>query len=156
MDVVKKLRKLCSKHGINLVERLNGHFQLKGALMVNYYPLSKNRSAYVAGTKHKVCGVTPEKAIIMCSEPPEKQSRKDKRSGNSRSKRSAMLKRGINKCMWCGCHLNINNSTIEHVIPLSRGGLDNANNRNMACGPCNSNRGSDMPESFNNPKKWVN
>jgi 5-methylcytosine-specific restriction endonuclease McrA len=42
--------------------------------------------------------------------------------------------------------LTLDTSTMDHVIPLHRGGLDNANNRVLACEPCNSKRGHDMPE----------
>ena len=33
-------------------------------------------------------------------------------------------------------------STIEHVVPQSRGGTDNFNNLVMTCARCNNNRGS--------------
>jgi len=37
-------------------------------------------------------------------------------------------------------------ATLDHVIPISRGGLNNANNYVIACEPCNSERGNNMPE----------
>ncbi len=141
-----KLKTLAEKSGVAYSEKPNGHIQLKGELLVNYYPESKNRSAYVAGTKKAIKHVSPEQAIKMCFEAPKSQGKKDKRKGNSRPKRRAMLKKGIKNCFWCGASLNLDNSTIEHIIPLARGGLDNANNRTLACEKCNQKRGSNMPE----------
>lgn len=148
-NLIKKLKNLAEQNGIKYTERINGHIQLQGQLLVNYYPFSKKRSAYIAGTKGKVSHVTPEKAIEMCNEAPIFRGLKDKRSTNSYAKRQKMFKNGMRKCCWCGCRLTIQTSTIEHIIPLARGGLDNANNRKLACETCNKERGSNMPELDN-------
>ena len=42
-----------------------------------------------------------------------------------------------NKCAYCG---NTEKVTIDHVVPLSRGGLDNASNVVPACVRCNSSK----------------
>lgn len=134
--------------GAAVVERPNGHFQIRGRLLVNYYPFSKRRSAYIAGTTGGRHDVSPTEAVTMAfvAPPTIRQDDMANRKKNSRAKRAAMLKRGFTKCVWCGCQLDLDNSTIEHIIPLKRGGLDNANNRTLACVPCNSSRGHDMPE----------
>jgi len=138
---------LAARKGVEVIEKPNGHVQLKGPLLVNYYPNSKSKSAYVAGTKKALKGVTPEDAVNMCFEVPVLQTaRPVKRSSKSRERRRKMLAKGIDTCCWCGTPLTLDNSTIEHVIPLARGGLDNANNRKLACKKCNEERGSDMPE----------
>jgi hypothetical protein len=114
---------------------------------VNYYPLSKKRTAYVAGTTFGKTHVTPEQAVAMAFVPPPIPPRqlREKRKGNSRAIRARMLRKS-HKCHWCKKPLSINTSTIDHVIPLHRGGLDNANNRVLACEPCNRERGHAMPE----------
>lgn len=140
------LKAMAESSDVEYLDKGNGHIQLKGALLVNYYPNSKNKSAYVAGTKRAAKNVTAEEAIAMCSKPPQSQGATDTRGGNSRRKRKAMLAKGMRACHWCKTALNIDNSTIEHVIPLARGGLDNANNRVLACKPCNNERGHNMPE----------
>ena len=141
------IEKLAREHNVEYIDRGNGHIQLRGALLVNYYPNSRTKSAYVAGTKKAHKYVDAMDAIKMCySVPVAVGANKDKRSGESRKKREKMLKKGMKTCCWCGCALNIDNSTIEHVIPLDCGGLDNANNRKLACEPCNSDRGNTMPE----------
>lgn len=136
----------CAKRGIQYIDRGNGHIQLRGALLVNYYPDSKSKSAYVAGTKKAAKHVTPEQAMDMCFIAPVAQGVKDKRKQNSRRKRVAMFRKGITKCYWCECQLTIDTSTIEHIVPIARGGLENANNRTLACQKCNASRGHDMPE----------
>lgn len=145
MDL-KKLQNEALSRGVEYIEKPNGHIQLKGPLLVNYYPLSKNRSAYVAGTTKKVTGVDYKAAVDMCFKAPVCNGKKDKRSGNSRQKRRALLKKGIKNCYWCKKPLTLDTSTLEHKIPLARGGLDNANNRTLACKKCNEARADDMPE----------
>jgi transcription elongation factor Elf1 len=147
MYYLKQTVKLAKEHGVEVVERPNGHLQLKGDLLVNYYPDSKNKTAYVAGTTGGKKGVLPETAIGMCFRAPELSpgQRKDARGKDSRRKRQALLKKMCH-CHWCGKHIDIDTSTLEHIIPLHRGGLDNANNRTLACYDCNNGRGHDMPE----------
>lgn len=142
------LEKLAQEHNVEYTDKGNGHIQLKGALLVNYYPNSKSKSAYVAGTKKAHKYVDSINAIRMCFSLPVvvSQNDKDKRSGNSRRKRAKMIKKGMSTCCWCSKPLDIDSSTIEHVIPLDRGGLDNANNRKLACEKCNQDRGNNMPE----------
>lgn len=135
----------CADVGVDYLDHGNGHIQLVGPLTVNYYPNSKNKSAYIAGTKKGFKQVTPEEAFKMCFEAPQANGVKCKRSKNTRKIRKALFKRS-NKCHWCKKSLTLDTSTIEHVIPLARGGLENANNRVLACFECNKERGNDMPE----------
>lgn len=125
-----------------------GHFQIHGQLLVNYYPFGKKRTAYIAGTTRGVHRVTPEQAVDMAFEAPPlaDAKHKDRRSRNSRRKRLQLIKIKGPHCHWCRCGVTIDTSTIDHVVPLARGGLDNANNRVLACEPCNTGRGHAMPE----------
>lgn len=149
MKIETKLKKLAVEKGVEYIDKGNGHIQLKGALMVNYYPNSKSKSAYIAGTKKASKQVTPEMAIDMCFTAPVAQAPIVKRRSNTRVTRAKMLKKGITVCHWCKTPLTLDTSTIEHVIPLARGGLDNANNRTLACYDCNQDRGGNMPELNN-------
>ena len=141
-----RLIKYANAKGVRVVNRGQGHFQIvDGPLLVNYYPTAKRKSAYVAGTLARRVGVTPEQAVEMAFVPPPVAHDKAERKGNYRNLRRKMLKRS-NRCHWCGKTLTLDTSTLEHVIPLHRGGLDNANNRVLACEDCNTGRGHDMPE----------
>lgn len=150
--IIKRLFEIAEKKEIEVVERANGHYQLKGPLLVNYYPLSAKKTAYIAGTTGGKKGVDPVEAVAMCFKAPKLSGRKDKRSSNSKRKRERLFAKGIKNCHWCGIPITVENSTLEHIIPLHRGGLDNANNRTLACEKCNNERGHDMPELAINKK----
>lgn len=142
----ERLLECASARGLRVIDRGHGHLQIIGGpLLVNYYPLAKKKSAYVAGTVSGRVGVTPEQAVEMAFMPPPIAIDKDERKGNYRSTRRRMLKHSI-KCHWCQKRLTLDTSTLDHVIPLHRGGLDNANNRVLACKECNTGRGHAMPE----------
>ena len=152
-DLVVELKKLAAEAGVRVEEpsmfAKNGHYKIHGKLLVNYYPLSANRTAYVDGTTKGVKGVMPAQAIEMSQRQPQiaPAHLKDLRAKNSREIRLRMMKgRTEVPCHWCGTMIHLHTSTIEHVIPLDRGGLDNANNRVLACEPCNKARGNSMPE----------
>lgn len=48
--------------------------------------------------------------------------------------RQRLLERGKNKCAYCGSTENLQ---IDHIIPVSRGGLENENNMQVLCRTCN-------------------
>lgn len=56
------------------------------------------------------------------------------------------------ECFWCGCEcerpgagkqgqLEPHHATIDHLIPVARGGSDRLSNLVVACHSCNSTRG---------------
>ncbi len=153
-DILAKLKLLAAKRGAEVIERPNGHIQVQGALLVNWWPYSKNMTAYVAGTTAGKRGVRdPAQVVAMAFKPPKRQGRKDKRgpTSKSRSAKEKLWKSGRKTCCWCSVKLikeagHDNSWSLEHVIPLHLGGLDNANNRDLACAKCNKLRGSHMPE----------
>ena len=153
MSVPKPLAEAAEARGLKVVDRGQGHFQITGGpLLVNYYPLSKRHSAYVAGTTGRRSGVTPEQAVEMTFQPPDKKTipRLDRRKGHYRVDKRKMMAIDPH-CHWCRKRLTMkigqpNQATLDHKIPLALGGLDNANNWVLACHPCNHDRGSEMPE----------
>jgi 5-methylcytosine-specific restriction endonuclease McrA len=56
----------------------------------------------------------------------------------------AML-REDNKCYICQKRLTFDTATIDHFIPLSRGGDDTPENRKLACEGCNLEKGDKVP-----------
>ncbi len=54
-----------------------------------------------------------------------------------RVERWAIIKRDKRICYLCGKHLLWREVTLDHVIPLARGGSHTAANLRVACGPCN-------------------
>lgn len=149
-DTLQELRTLAEQRGVKMANLGNGHIQLQGPyLLVNYYPFSSKRTAYVAGTTAGVPGCVPSQAVAMACNVPKlvPKEERDARRDPPRKVRYEMLAGRVScKCHWCPAVIDIDSSTIDHVIPLARGGLDNANNRVLACQPCNVKRGHMMPE----------
>lgn len=66
------------------------------------------------------------------------------------SKRN-VYKRDGNRCQYCGCSLNSKNSSIDHILPSSRGGKSTWQNLAAACKPCNKRKGNRTPEEAGMP-----
>lgn len=58
----------------------------------------------------------------------------------------AQLKRQKGKCYYCDCKLD--KYHVDHVIPLSRGGSDGAENKVLACPTCNLHKSNKMPHEW--------
>lgn len=52
--------------------------------------------------------------------------------------KSEIIKRDGLNCYLCGELLTVKTSTVDHFIPLSRGGFHCASNARIACRPCNN------------------
>lgn len=64
----KALSALCAearKRGASVKHRGQGHFQIEGEWLVNYWPLSKRRTAHVAGAEQGIPHRTPAEAVAM-------------------------------------------------------------------------------------------
>lgn len=152
---MKELRRLAQRHGLQMTERENGHVQLQGQVLVNYYPESKNRTAYVERMTGGIKHVTPTQAVDFALHPekiPGNVVCKAKRKPSYTRHKRRMLKKHP-YCFWCAKKgiqnkLEATTATVDHVIPLSKGGLDNNNNRVLSCLPCNQTKGNKMPENL--------
>lgn len=149
-DPLDELRALAEKNGLKVIERRNGHVQLSGgALLVNWYPFSKRRNAYVAGTTTGVPYCSAAQAVALALNPPPiapKADRDRRRRSYAKVKERLWRIEAKRLCHWCRHKMSYGEATIEHKIPLARGGLDNDNNRVLAHAKCNHSRGCDMPE----------
>jgi len=48
-------------------------------------------------------------------------------------------------CTYCGKAVTRQAITVDHVVPLSLGGLDRLDNLTLACARCNSEKGAGVP-----------
>jgi hypothetical protein len=56
--------------------------------------------------------------------------------------RAAIFERDDFVCQYCAQRFTKDQLTIDHLIPLSKGGLNEAINYVTCCGPCNQKKGS--------------
>lgn len=147
--LVRKLIKLAEPQGLEVVcvNEAGGHYQIRGgAMLVNWYPFSVNQTAYVKATQKGIKHATPEQVMKLATTAPDIQADKVKRNQNRARRAKQRLFERRPFCHWCSTPLTKETATLEHIIPLKRGGLDHHNNMTLACEPCNTARGHDMPE----------
>lgn len=154
MSIITELKSAATKHGVEVKEVSPGHFHLIGKLLVNYWPESRRRTAYVAATKEGREHVSPKQAVQMALQPPpvvgSEGRRKHRARDGAQFKNLWLKQRGL--CHWCDEPMTQGDpdhalyATWEHKIPLARGGLDNPNNLALAHKKCNNDRGHNMPE----------
>ena len=51
-------------------------------------------------------------------------------------------------CAYCGRHRNIKYMTIDHIIPISKGGTDEISNLQCTCKACNNLKEDMFPSEF--------
>lgn len=59
------------------------------------------------------------------------------------------------RCVYCGACLDAENATLDHVIPLARGGTHNAGNLVLACCRCNRLKADQLPGDFFMRYPWA-
>jgi uncharacterized protein (TIGR02646 family) len=52
--------------------------------------------------------------------------------------RAKIMQMFDNHCAYCGCDLDDENSTVDHIIPKIKGGTNAYENLYPSCGRCNS------------------
>ena len=58
--------------------------------------------------------------------------------------RLRILNRDGRECYWCG----MDASTVDHIIPVAKGGTDDPENLVAACRKCNFSKQDKMPDEF--------
>jgi 5-methylcytosine-specific restriction endonuclease McrA len=86
----------------------------------------------------------PKKALSVTAKPKQKKA---KPPANPKSRREAMYLE-MPWCHWCMDSVSYMNMTLDHVIPLSRGGTNARHNLVVACQECNNRKGSWMPDDW--------
>lgn len=71
-----------------------------------------------------------------------------KRKKYSKNVRKTIYINAGKRCQLCGKKLLLNQITIDHIVPLSRGGADTVDNIQCAYKACNKMKGDVAPEDF--------
>jgi 5-methylcytosine-specific restriction endonuclease McrA len=87
-----------------------------------------------------------EEAEAMSSHFPS--HKEDKSKSYMWGRRERLLKQFNGKCFWCGIDITVAQCTIDHYIPLYRGGKDNLTNMVASCMLCNKAKGCLGPANF--------
>lgn len=67
------------------------------------------------------------------------------RGGKERQKQKRTLwQRFKGRCAYCEERLRYETATLDHIIPLSKGGTNSIFNRALACMPCNRDKGDKL------------
>lgn len=124
-----------------------GFMVLRGTVRVKWNPrtLRCNVDGQGIGWKER----DPANVVRAAIEGPPRvdgYSSKDRDSDRGTRKKLRKIRMRMHrtspKCYWCRSLLEFDESTIDHRIPLARGGSDNPNNLVLSCGPCNHARGA--------------
>ena len=130
------------KAGLSPCDKGNLHWQVKGKLLVNYYP--SRGTIYVAGTTKGRRSYNLEEVFRYCNELPKPNEFAKIAKRKQYTKANQKLWHRSPYCWICKKKLTVEAGTIDHFIPLSKGGLNNENNYRLACEPCNLKRGNSL------------
>lgn len=65
-----------------------------------------------------------------------------KKKTTIRFSKSNVFLRDDYTCQYCGISVNRKTATLDHILPISHGGLTSWENSTTACGPCNAKKGN--------------
>lgn len=63
-----------------------------------------------------------------------------------RRQRTRLLANQGGRCAYCETQLDPSLATVDHVVPLSRGGLNVLGNKVAVCRPCNAAKSNLLPD----------
>ena len=101
----------------------------------SYYPVDTSvTEIVVASETEKITSVGNKKKI--------------KRKRYSAEQRKIIYQRANGRCKLCGRKIELNNFSLDHVIPLSMGGADSMTNLQATCRGCNFQKSYFLPDQF--------
>lgn len=119
------------------------HFQLKGVFLLNIYPTTG--AVYVQGTNGKTKYSSLEELIDLANGDIELEGVDRGKRVPGRGRRKAIWDSGERFCFVCSKEFSdFSETTLEHKIPLSRGGSNRRDNLALSHYECNHERGNSL------------
>ena len=130
---------------VTIEEKGNGHYQIMYKnILINHYPNSKKRTAYLKGTTKGVKDVSPCRAIQLAINPDKVKCPKTQRKNNYLAIKKKMYQEN-QTCGICGEVIaEFSHATLDHIVPLMKGGLNARNNYQLAHEACNIDKGNKL------------
>ena len=66
----------------------------------------------------------------------------------SAKRRLASQLNSFNRCPYCAAKLSFDQSHLDHIHPVSKGGLSEDDNLVLICAPCNTSKGAKTLRAF--------
>lgn len=129
----------------NILQAQNFYSVEKAIAQKNKAP-SKLKSYYFIDT-HEFDVPEPDKSVEPLEQIPQKTV-KIKRKHFSEAERKELYNRADGYCQLCGRKITISNFTVDHIVPLGRGGNNDMSNVQAVCKVCNQFKANIFPEQF--------
>lgn len=71
-----------------------------------------------------------------------------KRRSINGNKRDQVYEKSMGRCEICGKHLTIDDFTVDHIVPLAKGGTNSIENLQCTCDICNRLKQDILPEDL--------
>lgn len=128
-----------------IIKHTDYHFSIKGSIYnVNFYPTKK--TFYINGCNaidKKTCTYKTVEELIDIADGNKNFSNtlsKENAKRKNYKNRKKQLFENIKSCFWCSKELTLETATVEHKIPVSKGGSNRNDNLTLACAECNAKR----------------
>lgn len=133
--------KKCMAAGLTAKECSLYHWQvIGGKYLVNYFHGKRGPSVHIAKTNHAIAG-SDEVAIRSTNElPGEISVSKRKCAGYKKYKHRLFKKSKL--CALCKKSVTFEEASVDHIIPISKGGANNPNNYQLSHKECNLKKGN--------------
>jgi hypothetical protein len=141
----KKMKALAEKNGLELKKCSPYHFHLRGVFLLNVYPTTG--SVYVQGSNNKTQFDTLDFLIKLANGEVDLEGvvRGKRPNNSSRNKRKGLWAKGVKSCFVCGKDFtDFEETTLEHKVPLFKGGSNREDNLSLSHEKCNQDRGNSL------------
>jgi len=139
----KQISPKCEKEGVEIKRCSEYHFQLKGIFLINVYPTKQ--SFYMQGANKKEKYKSLDQLINLSLGLSDVEEKLIKTKRTSLKSKKNELWTNCKNCFFCGERIEkIEDASIEHKIPLSRGGSNRKDNLALSHYDCNFKRGNNL------------